>query len=155
MDFKNKGYWALLALILVGLFLYRSLWQTGEQAPSRQQLSVLQEEMSGHWDRIPAYPGTQAPEPQVDARPERIVWERLQPAEATYEQAKEFYSKELEDVGWHRVGEAKDVPGFASPVFLFGSGNYHLFLSREPQGILLRMTWDSRGDVLYHARIAK
>lgn len=155
LDMKNKGTWGLLILILVGVFLYRALSQVGDQAPNLQELSNLQAEMAGLWGRIPDYPGSKAGEPQADAAPERIIWERLQPTAATYEQAREFYTQELDWVGWRRVGEAKDVPGFASPVYLYNSGPYHLFLSKEPAGILLRMTWDQQGDVLYDARIKR
>lgn len=155
MDFKNKGQWALLVLVLVGVFLYRSLSQAGDQAPNPQALAARQEEMTGYWGRISDYPGSKAPEPQVEATTERIIWERLQPSDATYEQARDFYEKELVGVGWLKVGEAKEVPGFNSPVFLFSSIDYHLFLSKEPEGILLRMTWNSQPDVLYDARIKK
>ncbi|MFZ5827323.1 MAG: hypothetical protein ACOY94_23740 [Bacillota bacterium] len=154
MELSRKNL-LLLLLLVAGVFLFRQLSQDGIETPNADALAARQQEMRDYWYRIPSYPGSKAPEPQVDATPERILWERLQPSEATYEQAREFYDKELVWVGWDRVGEAKDVPGFASPVHLYRSGSYHLLLSKEPEGILLRMTWSADLDLLIDARVGK
>lgn len=150
---KNMSQWGLLLLLVVGVFAYRSLTPVGGSAPSPDEMTAIQEEMRGYWYRIPPYPGSKAPEPQMDATPERIIWERVQPSDATYEEAVAFYEKELVWVGWDLIGETREQTGFGSPIYIYRSGTYHLLLSKEPEGILLRMTWSKDLDLLIDARV--
>ncbi len=152
---KQKGQWALLILLLAGVFLYRELSRVDPGSITQSQVDLLVEEMSGHWYRIPDYPGSTAPDPVKEASSDRIIFERLQPSQATYEQARSFYDKELVDVGWQLIGEEDDVAGFESPAFLYRSGSYHMWMTTGKDGILLRMTWSATGDLLVDARIGK
>jgi hypothetical protein len=152
---KNWGQWGLLLLLVIGVFLYRELSRAGDQVPNPQALATRQEEMAGMWDRIPGYLNKKPPEPLFDATAERIISERVEPSDASYEQVRDWYEKELLAIGWLKVGEAKDAPGFASPIFIFHNGDYDLFLNKEPEGILLRMVWNAKADVLFDARVKK
>lgn|GEM_PF-6576877 len=152
---KQKGQWALLILLLVGVFLYRELSRVDPGTITQSQVDLLVEEMSGFWYRIPDYPGAASPDPVKESSSERIIFERLQPVQVSYEQARAFYDKELVGVGWQPIGEQKDVPGFESPAYLYRSGEYHMWMTTGKDGILLRMTWSATGEMLVEARIGQ
>lgn len=150
---KNLGQWGLLLLLVIGVFFYRSFKQGETEAPSPRALAGYQEEMQDLWYRIPPYPGSKAPVPLVDATPERIIWERLQPSQASYEEIRAFYDQELIWVGWQAIGETRNLPGFTGPLYLYRRDKYHLLLNKEPEGILLRMTWSADLDLQVDARV--
>lgn len=138
---KGRGQWILFGLVLVGLILYRTLFSAGGGGTSPEDLAAREVEINQLFERIPPYPGSQAPQKAKSLTPEAVIVEQVYPAQASYDQVKPFYVKEGPGIGWEPIGEQRNVPGFASPVQIFRSGEYHLLLTVSPTSIRLRMVW--------------
>ncbi|MFZ5814935.1 MAG: hypothetical protein ACOY93_06485 [Bacillota bacterium] len=151
---RNRGY-GLLLLLVLGYFLFRTFSEGNPEVAGPEVIAAHREEMAYRWTRIPPFPGSEAPEPLMEESAERILWERLQPSAATYEEARTFYDEALGLAGWERIGETREVPGFAGPIYLYRSRSYTLFLSKEAEGILLRMTWSLQPELLIDVRVKR
>lgn len=138
---KGRGQWILFGLILVGLIAYRTLFPSGGGGTSPEDLAAREVEMNQLFERVPPYPGSNSPEKGKSLTPEAVIVEHVYPAQASYDQVKAFYVKEGPGVGWEPIGEQRNVDGFASPVQIFRSGEYHLLLTVSPRSIRLRMVW--------------
>ncbi len=136
--FKGRGQWILLGVVLVGLFLYRTIF--GGSAPlTPEDLAAREPEINNLFLRLPPYPGSQEPKQAKEITPGSIIVERVYPAQAEYEQVRAFYLKEADVVGWETIGQQPNVPGFTTPVQVFRSGDYHLLLTVSPTSIRLRI----------------
>lgn len=152
MDFtrQNRWQWGLLIVLAMGFFLYRTFTTSGEPTPAN--LAEHQQAIRNLWVRVPPYPGAVDFSEAALTEPGRIISERLYPASATYAAASAFYQKEFPGIGWESIGEQPHVAGFKSPVRVFRQGAYHLLLSADERGVLLRMTWTPDGNPMVDVR---
>jgi len=153
MDFtrQNRWQWGLLAVLAVGWLLYRIFTTSGEPTPAN--LAEHQQAIQNLWVRVPPYPGSGEPGGEATlVEPGRIVSERRYPVSVTYAGASAFYQKQFPGIGWEPIGEQAGVAGFQSPVRVFRLGAYHMLLSVDERGIVLRMTWAPDGNPLVDVR---
>ncbi len=134
----------ILVLVIVGVFAYRSLVNPTEQ--TNDDLSARRQEIRSLWSRVDGYPGAGTIEAEEVTGSDYIVSERHYGSPAGYPDAIAFYDRHLPTIGWEKVGEQMDWPGYTSPIRIYRHRDYHLLLHTTKTGIALRITWSADQD---------